>query len=142
MEVLSLVKVASPTPTPPQPKRISPHSSNPSKDSIFFRRTWPARTHFRRAVAATLPRAVVKLDEVWPERMEEDDKREVERKGELDEDEVGKKKTLGAKELEELEAAAMEGKDEGREPSDYDRRARIFYESSRVFGRLRSVESS
>lgn len=36
-------------------------------------------------------------------------------------------------ELEVLEKEAMECPDEGREPSDYDRRAQIFYESSRVF---------
>lgn len=36
-------------------------------------------------------------------------------------------------ELEVLEKEAMEGPDEGREPSDYDRRAQIFDESSRVF---------
>ncbi|KAF3331850.1 hypothetical protein FCM35_KLT03256 [Carex littledalei] len=36
-------------------------------------------------------------------------------------------------ELEVLEKEAIEGPDEGREPSDYDRRAQIFDESSRVF---------
>ncbi|ONK62674.1 uncharacterized protein A4U43_C07F6790 [Asparagus officinalis] len=40
-------------------------------------------------------------------------------------------------ELESLEEEAIAGKDEGREPLDYDRRAHIFDESSRVFQELK-----
>lgn len=46
--------------------------------------------------------------------------------------------------LECLEAEAIMGDDEGKEPSDYNRRAQIFYKSSRVFQALkeRSISSS
>ncbi|KAK3151530.1 hypothetical protein QOZ80_3AG0247060 [Eleusine coracana subsp. coracana] len=42
-----------------------------------------------------------------------------------------------AEELESLEEAAIAGEDEGRRPTDYDRRAHIFEESSRVFRELK-----
>ncbi|CAL4930846.1 unnamed protein product [Urochloa decumbens] len=42
-----------------------------------------------------------------------------------------------AEELEVLEEAAIAGADEGRRPTDYDRRAHIFEESSRVFRDLK-----
>ncbi|KAF0913669.1 hypothetical protein E2562_023768 [Oryza meyeriana var. granulata] len=42
-----------------------------------------------------------------------------------------------AEELEVLEEAAMGGGDEGRRPTDYDRRAHMFEESSRVFSALK-----
>uniref|UniRef100_A0A0D9VTQ3 Uncharacterized protein n=1 Tax=Leersia perrieri TaxID=77586 RepID=A0A0D9VTQ3_9ORYZ len=42
-----------------------------------------------------------------------------------------------AEELEVLEEEAMGGGDEGRRPTDYDRRAHIFEESSRVFSALK-----
>ncbi|PUZ41220.1 hypothetical protein GQ55_9G486700 [Panicum hallii var. hallii] len=44
---------------------------------------------------------------------------------------------LAPEELEVLEAAAIAGEDEGRRPTDYDRRAHIFEESSRVFRELK-----
>ncbi|KAF8721119.1 hypothetical protein HU200_023539 [Digitaria exilis] len=44
---------------------------------------------------------------------------------------------LAAEELEVLEEAAIAGVDEGRRPTDYDRRAHIFEESSRVFRDLK-----
>ncbi|CAL4922510.1 unnamed protein product [Urochloa decumbens] len=44
---------------------------------------------------------------------------------------------LAAEELEVLEEAAIAGADEGRRPTDYDRRAHIFEESSRVFQELK-----
>ncbi|XP_020108721.1 uncharacterized protein LOC109724339 [Ananas comosus] len=42
-----------------------------------------------------------------------------------------------AEKLEGLEEEVMAGTDEGREPTDYDRRAHIFSESSRVFRALK-----
>lgn len=42
-----------------------------------------------------------------------------------------------AEKLEGLEEEVMAGTDEGREPTDYDRRAQIFSESSRVFRALK-----
>uniref|UniRef100_A0A0E0KDD5 Uncharacterized protein n=1 Tax=Oryza punctata TaxID=4537 RepID=A0A0E0KDD5_ORYPU len=42
-----------------------------------------------------------------------------------------------AEELEVLEEEAIGGGDEGRRPTDYDRRAHIFEESSRVFSALK-----
>ncbi|XP_040378758.1 uncharacterized protein LOC121054001 [Oryza brachyantha] len=47
------------------------------------------------------------------------------------------KEEEAAEELEVLEAEAMGGGDEGRRPTDYDRRAHIFEESSRVFSALK-----
>ena len=44
---------------------------------------------------------------------------------------------LAPEELEVLEEAAIAGADEGRRPTDYDRRAHIFEESSRVFRELK-----
>ncbi|KAL6660122.1 hypothetical protein ACP70R_002244 [Stipagrostis hirtigluma subsp. patula] len=44
---------------------------------------------------------------------------------------------LAAEELEVLEEKAIAGEDEGRRPTDYDRRAHIFEESSRVFRALK-----
>lgn len=44
---------------------------------------------------------------------------------------------LAPEELEVLEEAAIMGLDEGRRPTDYDRRAHIFEESSRVFRELK-----
>ncbi|KAF8728594.1 hypothetical protein HU200_017859 [Digitaria exilis] len=44
---------------------------------------------------------------------------------------------LAVEELEVLEEAAIAGVDEGRRPTDYDRRAHIFEESSRVFRDLK-----
>ncbi|CAN6301011.1 unnamed protein product [Urochloa humidicola] len=44
---------------------------------------------------------------------------------------------LAPEELEVLEEAAIAGVDEGRRPTDYDRRAHIFEESSRVFQELK-----
>ncbi|KXG39430.1 uncharacterized protein LOC8082343 [Sorghum bicolor] len=44
---------------------------------------------------------------------------------------------LAPEELEVLEEAAITGDDEGRRPTDYDRRAHIFEESSRVFRELK-----
>lgn len=44
---------------------------------------------------------------------------------------------LAPEELEVLEEAAIMGEDEGRRPTDYDRRAHIFEESSRVFRDLK-----
>ena len=44
---------------------------------------------------------------------------------------------LAPEELEVLEEAAIAGEDEGRRPTDYDRRAHIFEESSRVFRELK-----
>jgi hypothetical protein len=44
---------------------------------------------------------------------------------------------LAPEELEVLEEAAIAGVDEGRRPTDYDRRAHIFEESSRVFRELK-----
>lgn len=46
--------------------------------------------------------------------------------------------------LECLETEAIMGDDEGKEPTDYNRRAQIFYKSSRVFQALkeRSISSS
>ncbi|RCV44924.1 hypothetical protein SEVIR_9G418000v4 [Setaria viridis] len=51
----------------------------------------------------------------------------------VDEAEAG----LAPEELEVLEEAAIAGVDEGRRPTDYDRRAHIFEESSRVFRELK-----
>lgn len=53
--------------------------------------------------------------------------------GEIDDEEARRL----VEELESLEEEAIAGKDEGREPTDYDRRARIFDESSRVFQALK-----
>ncbi|EAZ26824.1 uncharacterized protein [Oryza sativa Japonica Group] len=53
-------------------------------------------------------------------------------KGEEEEEEAA-----AAEELEVLEEEAMGGGDEGRRPTDYDRRAHIFEESSRVFSALK-----
>jgi hypothetical protein len=44
---------------------------------------------------------------------------------------------LAPEQLELLEDEAMAGEDEGRAPTDYDRRAHIFEESSRVFRDLK-----
>jgi hypothetical protein len=44
---------------------------------------------------------------------------------------------LAPEQLELLEDEAMAGEDEGRTPTDYDRRAHIFEESSRVFRDLK-----
>uniref|UniRef100_A0ACD5XKA9 Uncharacterized protein n=1 Tax=Avena sativa TaxID=4498 RepID=A0ACD5XKA9_AVESA len=44
---------------------------------------------------------------------------------------------LAPEQLELLEDEAMAGEDEGRSPTDYDRRAHIFEESSRVFRALK-----
>ncbi|KAE8808809.1 hypothetical protein D1007_14554 [Hordeum vulgare] len=46
-------------------------------------------------------------------------------------------KVLAPEQLELLEDEAMAGKDEGRSPTDYGRRAHIFQESSRVFRALK-----
>ncbi|CAM0873057.1 unnamed protein product [Alopecurus aequalis] len=44
---------------------------------------------------------------------------------------------LAPEQMELLEDEAMSGEDEGRSPTDYDRRAHIFEESSRVFRALK-----
>ncbi|CAL4939247.1 unnamed protein product [Urochloa decumbens] len=52
-------------------------------------------------------------------------------------DEAADEAGLAAEELEVLEEAAIAGVDEGRRPMDYDRRAHILEESSRVFRDLK-----
>ncbi|XP_066351297.1 uncharacterized protein [Miscanthus floridulus] len=52
-------------------------------------------------------------------------------------DQADKEAELVPEELEVLEEAAITGDDEGRRPTDYDRRAHIFEESSRVFRELK-----
>ncbi|XP_008782679.2 uncharacterized protein LOC103702147 [Phoenix dactylifera] len=49
----------------------------------------------------------------------------------------GGKEEQEEEELEGLEEEAMAGRDEGRAPTDYDRRAHIFSESSRIFRALK-----
>lgn len=44
--------------------------------------------------------------------------------------------------LECLEREAIMGEDEGKEPNDYNRRAQIFYKSSRVFQALKESTSN
>ncbi|OIT38574.1 hypothetical protein A4A49_01138 [Nicotiana attenuata] len=44
--------------------------------------------------------------------------------------------------LECLEREAIMGEDEGKEPMDYNRRAQIFYNSSRVFQALKEREAT
>ncbi|KAK8928890.1 hypothetical protein KSP39_PZI017646 [Platanthera zijinensis] len=78
--------------------------------------------------------AVLLPPAAWPEMGEHEP--EVEKYEDLDQPELEKGIRVTVEELEKMEEEAMEGKDEGREPLDYDRRARIFYESSRVFGRV------
>lgn len=44
--------------------------------------------------------------------------------------------------LECLEREAIMGEDEGKDPNDYNRRAQIFYKSSRVFQALKESTSN
>lgn len=55
----------------------------------------------------------------------------------VDQDQAEAAGLLAPEELEVLEEAAITGDDEGRRPTDYDRRAHIFEESSRVFRELK-----
>lgn len=91
-------------------------------------RAWPCRrvapSPHRRARASCGGRATEPVGEregVWPAVEQED------------QEEAG----LAPEELEVLEEAAIAGVDEGRRPTDYDRRAHIFEESSRVFRELK-----
>ncbi|XP_020682428.1 uncharacterized protein LOC110099573 [Dendrobium catenatum] len=87
------------------------------------------------ALAATARRSMVVMADARPEKEKLAPK--VEKNDNL-EPEVER---LTAEELEKIAEAVMEGKDEGRTPLDYDRRARIFCQSSRVFRDVNKVSS-
>ncbi|XP_020594815.1 uncharacterized protein LOC110034918 [Phalaenopsis equestris] len=112
--------------TAPSPPLLSPISRFP------LRRTFPAKIGYKGSTLAAAPavtarRRMVVMAKYRPK--EEEHLPEVEK----DENLEAEEERLTPEELEKIAAAMMDGEDEGRTPLDYDRRARIFHESSLVF---------
>ncbi|KAH0471055.1 hypothetical protein IEQ34_000778 [Dendrobium chrysotoxum] len=114
--------------TSPYPPLLTPISH------LSLRRPFRAKFWYKgNALAATARRSMVVMADARPE------KEELVPKVEKNENLEPELERLTAEELEKIAEAVMEGKDKGRTPLDYDRRARIFYESSRVFRDVNKV---
>ncbi|KAL0929030.1 hypothetical protein M5K25_000970 [Dendrobium thyrsiflorum] len=117
--------------TSPSPPLLTPISH------LSLRRSFRAKFWYKgNVLAATARRSmVVMMADARPEK--EELVPEVEKNENLEPE----LERLTAEELEKIAeaVAVMEGKDEGRTPLDYDRRARIFCESSRVFRDVNKV---